>query len=358
MQIRRSSKTSLKFATSKKREVLAKILAEYSRVVNFFMEYLWDKNLTASDLKKEIINLPETWLSARMRQCAAREALAMIQAARMAAKAKGEPPLKPVHRGKKMTLSSQVVRIEEGCNSFDLWLVLHSVGENLKLYLPLRRHRHMNLFRDWTMAQSVVIHQDYVQLTFSTETGPKRAEGELVGIDLGMNHLLATSTGELMGSEIRHLIQVIKRRKPGSKGQKRARKTLSYYIHKVIKDFFLTHSDLRLVVVEQLKGLKQGKKPDRSKEYRRTLSNWNYREALDIIQLRTEENRVSFRSVGPRKTSQQCPILRCSHTERENRQGEKFCCLRCGYSGHADLVAAQNILRRFTSGRYGAAFQS
>jgi IS605 OrfB family transposase len=356
MQIRRSSKTSLKFATSRKRDLLAKILAEYSRVVNFFITFLWDKNLMASALKKEIVNLPETWLSARMRQCAAREALAMIQAAREAAQAQGETPLQPVHTGKKMTLSSQVVRIEEGRNSFDLWLVLRSIGDNLKLSLPLRRHRHLNLFQDWQMATSVVIHQDYVQLTFSTETGSKRVEGELVGIDLGMNHLLATSLGELLGSEIKALIQVIKRRKQGSKGYQRAKKTLSYYLHQVIKDYFQQHPNLRLVVVERLKDLKQGKRPNQSKGLRRTLSNWNYREALDIIQLRSEESRASFRSVNPWKTSQQCP--RCSHTERGNRQGEEFRCLRCGYSDHADLVAAQNILRRFTSGRYGAAFQS
>gem|GEM_PF-6893494 len=31
-------------------------------------------------------------------------------------------PVKPVHNGKKMTLSSQIVRIEKGRNSFDLWL--------------------------------------------------------------------------------------------------------------------------------------------------------------------------------------------------------------------------------------------
>jgi IS605 OrfB family transposase len=179
-----------------------------------------------------------------------------------------------------------------------------------------------------------------------------------VGIDLGMNHLLATSLGELLGSEIKALIQVIKRRKQGSKGYQRAKKTLSYYLHKVIKDYFQQHPSLRLVVVERLKGLKHGKRPNQSKSLRRTLSNWNYREGLNIIQLRSEESRASFRSENPRKTSQQCPILSCSHTERGNRQGEKFCCRRCGYSDHADLVAARNILRRFTSGRYGAAFQS
>jgi len=110
-------------ATARKRNILAKILAEYSRVVNFFIAFPWDKNLQTSDLKKEVINLPETWLSARMRQCAAREALGMIQAARKSAKAQGKEPLRPVHAGKKMTLSSQVVRIEAGRNSFDLWEV-------------------------------------------------------------------------------------------------------------------------------------------------------------------------------------------------------------------------------------------
>jgi len=113
-------------ATSRKWKVLAKILAEYSRVVNFFIAFLWGKNLTASALKKEIIHLPETWLSARMRQCAAREALAMVQSARQSAKANGKDPVRPTHSGKKMTLSSQVVRIEEGHNSLDLWLVLHA----------------------------------------------------------------------------------------------------------------------------------------------------------------------------------------------------------------------------------------
>ncbi|WP_419065783.1 zinc ribbon domain-containing protein, partial [Parasutterella sp.] len=31
---------------------------------------------------------------------------------------------------------------------------------------------------------------------------------------------------------------------------------------------------------------------------------------------------------------------------KENRQGNSFKCSRCGYHGHADLVAALNILGR------------
>lgn len=346
----------MKFLTESKREKLYEIMDEYSRVVNSFIDLFWGNHFTQKDLTKEITNLPDSWLSARMRQCAAREALGMVEGAYRKAEVVGEEPLKPIHTGKKMILSAQTVRIEKGRNSFDLWLVLHSVGNGIKIYIPLKRHRHMNWFQAWEMSNTVVIHRQYVQFSFEKEVGSKKTEGQLVGVDVGINHLLATSMGELIGSEVKSLINAIKRKKQGSKGYKRAKKTLSYYLHKIVKEFFRYHEDLRLIVVERLNNLKQGKQHNRSKAFRKTLSNWNYRELLEIIQMRSEENRVSFRNVNPYKTSQQCP--HCSHTERDNRSGEKFRCLRCGYANQADIVGSLNILDRFISGRYGAAFQT
>jgi len=41
-------------------------------------------------------------------------------------------------------------------------------------------------------------------------------------------------------------------------------------------------------------------------------------------------------------TSQKCSC--CGHTERLNRKGEKFHCLSCNYTDHADVNAAKNIL--------------
>ncbi len=111
-------------------------------------------------------------------------------------------------------------------------------------------------------------------------------------------------------------------------------------------------SEIRLIVAESLKDLKKGKQPDRGKAFRKTLSNWNYRELLNIIQMRREENRVSFRSVNPYKTSRTCPS--CSRAEGGNRVGEDFRCLGCGYSEHADIVGSLNILTRFT----GTGFQA
>ncbi len=194
-----------------------------------------------------------------------------------------------------------------------------------------------------------------VQFSFDMETGSKKKTGQCVGIDVGINHLLATSDKELFGSEVKTLIAAIKRKTQGSKAYKRAKKTLFYYLHKVVKDYFASHN-LRLVAVEHLRDMKQGKRKNRSKEFRKTLSHWNYRELLEIIHLRCEEHRVSFRSVSPYKTSQRCP--RCSHTQRENRHGEEFHCLQCGFEEQADIVGSMNILQRCLSGRYGAGFQT
>ena len=356
MKIKRSSKTTLKFLTIKKRKILDGIMDEYSRVAGLFIDYFWEhpEIHNNSQLTVEIYSLVETWFTARMAQCAAREAFGMVNGANQKAKQGNTEPVKPNHSGRKMILSSQVIKIEEGNNSFDLWLILSSVGNKIKLYIPLKKHRHFNFFSDFKMANSVVVHRNYVQFSFEKEIGSKKTSGSLTGIDVGINNLLATSNGDLFGSDIKQLINTIKRKQQNSKAYVRAKKTLSYYLHKTVKDQ-IDWNNSRLVVVEKLHQLKYGKE-GRSRGFRKTLSNWNYRELLNIIQMRSEENRVVFRSVNPYKTSQTCPV--CAHAERGNRVNEKFRCLKCGYSGHADIIGASNILTRFTTGRYGAGFQT
>ncbi|OQX28356.1 MAG: hypothetical protein BWK80_00490 [Desulfobacteraceae bacterium IS3] len=375
MKITRSSKTSVRFATKKKQEILNEILDEYGRIVNFFIDYFWEHSeiITKDEIKKEIYSLPETWFTARMRQCAAREALSMVHGAkntenRRKSSAEREveellgyeifnDPVKPVHNGKKMTLSSQTVRIEKSRNSFDLWLIISSVGKEIKLYIPLKKHRQ---FLRWEntgkTASSVVIHREYVQISFEVETGAKKEEGKTVGIDAGINHLMTTSEREFLGNDVNHLISKIKIKLQGSKAYKRAKKELSYYIHKTVKDY-ISNRELRLAVTEKLKDLKLNtKEKNKTKEFRKTLGNWNYRELLSIIEMRCEENRVFFRSVSPFMTSQRCP--RCAHIQRENRRGEEFKCLKCGYSEQADFVGSLNIRDRFLTGRYGAGFKT
>jgi putative transposase len=109
--------------------------------------------------------------------------------------------------------------------------------------------------------------------------------------------------------------------------------------------------------VEKLSNLNHKTKLKRrlSKNMRRSLGNWNYRYWLTRLQMATESNRITFRSVRPEYTSQMCS--KCGHIEGRNRNNEVFRCLKCGHSGNADINAAINILQRFLRGPYGASYK-
>ncbi len=82
MKIKRSVTCSLKFSTASKRERVKQVLEEYSRVVNYFIDRFWPDPPRKLALLKHVLDVPDTWLSARLRKVAAREAVDMVLAAR------------------------------------------------------------------------------------------------------------------------------------------------------------------------------------------------------------------------------------------------------------------------------------
>jgi hypothetical protein len=78
----RSSVCSLQGATRTKRTTLRAILTEYGRVVHVFIGRFWQRRWSKAELTKPNIEVEGTWLSARLRKVAAREAIDMVAAAR------------------------------------------------------------------------------------------------------------------------------------------------------------------------------------------------------------------------------------------------------------------------------------
>lgn len=83
---------------------LTTILNEYGKVVNIFIQYFWLNPDKASKvlLLKDIVDIPETWLSARLRKVAAREAIDMVVATKERWKDKPTKMVIPVHKGSKV----------------------------------------------------------------------------------------------------------------------------------------------------------------------------------------------------------------------------------------------------------------
>jgi len=358
MKIIRSTKCSLKFASSKKKKQLSIVLAEYGKVVNLFINHFWNNPSDANktQLLKPIVDLPETWLSARLRKVAAREAIDMINAAKERWKDKA---VMPTHRGNRMYVSCTIADLipSKNAHEFDAWLHLASIGDKIILDLPIKYHKHFNKYNNiGKRLNSYLITKDYVQFSFEIITAEKRTGTKAVGIDTGINALASLSNGKQYGIDIKSCIERVKRCKQGSNGQKQARRALKQRIDEVVKEIFINENP-DLIVVEQLKNMGKKSKAKRllAKNIRRSIGIWSWKYWLKRLQEHTELNRVSFRSVSPYYTSQTCP--KCGHTDRMNRNGEMFMCLKCGHTDNADNNAGVNILLRFIMGQYGAHYK-
>lgn len=348
MKIIRSSKCSLKFATASKREQVGRVLLEYGKVCQHFIDLFWEwENPPENkDMLKPVLDTANTWFSARLRQLAAREAGGLVRSS------KSNKGGKPRHLGKSAHLSDAVATIyQTPGETFDLWVKLTSVGEKMRILLPLKNHRHLNLLlASGKLRKGVILRRDSIQIVVGIETGPKQEFDKCVGVDTGINVLASTSTGAQLGADMPDLIRLSKRKEWGSKGHKRAQRSIRQRIDEVARD--VVASGATLIVTEDLLGITHRTHRRLGKEMRRSIGIWNVRYWLTRLEQRCERNRVSFRRVSPAYTSQTCS--KCGHVDRKNRNGDLFECRACGHTANADVQASLNILSRFLSGPYGA----
>ena len=404
MKIVRSTKCSTKFTTKKKMLELNTILKEYGKVCNIFISYFWiHPEIDKTQLLKPIVDLPmaNTWLTARLRKVAAREALDMVGSVKnvfewnkeqiqstitalekklktikpdtknnrrrinnwhkkhkaLTSKLSMMSPHKPKHKGDRMAVSCTIAELQvaKKQGKFDVWLHMASIGNGITLDIPINYHKHFRELNNKSVRQNAyIITKDYVQFSFERETGPKKDGKEIVGIDTGINALASTSDKLQFGIDIKKFIEKSKRCKKGSKGKQRAINTIKQRINEVAKQV-IKNKDL--VVVEKLSNLNNNSKLKGrlSKNIRSSIGSWNYAYWLNRLEMNCEENRVSFRTVSPYNTSITCSA--CNSIDSGNRNGEVFKCQACGYTDNADVNAALNIVQRFLTGKYGSCYK-
>jgi len=83
-----------------------------------------------------------------------------------------------------------------------------------------------------------------------------------------------------------------------------------------------------------------------TKASNRKMSNWSRGVITNRIEFKTMAEGFRHKQVNSAYTSQTCP--HCGFVDKNNRNGDKFCCLHCKLEGYADRIAAQNILFRYT----------
>jgi hypothetical protein len=340
--MRRACKVTLKFATRKKRRKIAALLEAYRAAVNFYIQSLWEEpgKLDAVTLHR----LEGSWLSQRYQSQALKQALEIMVATKRSAQALGQPATRPVFRGPAV-LDAKFVSVEVGQKSFDLILRLSVLRKGSRITLPTRRTRVLNKWLSRPGArwiQGCALSEEGIILWVEIPDEEPRLEGRVLGIDLGLNKLLSSSDGHFYGTDFKRIRDKIRRRKPGSKGRQRAFRERENYINATLNQ--LPWEELSVLGVEALQDMKRGKQKNRGKNFRKAIAPWTYRWALNRASHKAPENRVRLVENDPANTSRECP--QCGTVRKENRRGETFHCVHCGYTADADYVGAVNVLAR------------
>jgi putative transposase len=199
-----------------------------------------------------------------------------------------------------------------------------------------------------------------------------RATGRQVGLDRGVVVAVATSDGVLIGSErhgraaadnLARAQQTVSRRQKGSvrrrvaaervaSAHRKVRNQRADWAHKTARQLV---SDYDLIAIEDLTITNMVRSASGTVEQPGTnvaaKSGLN-RSILDsgwgildrMLTYKAEEAGREIVRVDPRHTSQRC--WACGRIETANRVSQAvFRCVGCGHEAHADVNAAQNILR-------------
>jgi len=221
--------------------------------------------------------------------------------------------------------------------------------------------KYFQRYTDWDAKGSNLVkcRDGKFRLMISVEkaTAESNKKGKVLGVDRGINNLIATSDGWLYDSA--HVFSVKKkyvglRSRLQSKGTRSASRHLSKVRgreqrfmrdvnHVVSRRLIDSVGENGVVILEKLKGI--GEARHRRKQ-NWLFSNWAFYQLEQFLLYKGEEAGVAIEFVRAKDTSRTCSA--CGNMDRGQRQGSTFSCKACGIILHADLNASRNILHKYT----------
>lgn len=336
--MRRTSRIYLNSVNNGKIVTIKEFLNSYKNIINYSIASFWSSHDTDNTLAGiEATKRIETryGVTARLSQCAAKQAKETVISQNELSKSRRRMPRV---KAAIANLDSRFVKIEEFEGHFDMCLKFGSGVP--KLVIPFNWTKHTNRFKDadWELANSIRLGYNkkglFVDLMFEKERPKQKEEGDVIGLDTGLNTMVVASNGQFIGGE--ELKAKILR------GGKR-RKSWHHYIETEANRFLkqLNLDDVKLISAENLKHVKRGKRGKFSRKANRLLSFWLYAKVGERLKQQCEERGIRISLKSPWKTSQRCAV--CGNIDRRNRRGERFLCLDCGHVDNADYNASRNL---------------
>jgi transposase, IS605 OrfB family, central region len=189
--------------------------------------------------------------------------------------------------------------------------------------------------------------------TTNTEVPADTGHQTVLGIDLGVNSLAVASTGQFWtGDEYDHWCREFEKRRGEmqQRGTQAAHNALlrlgkretawrKQHLYIIANEIVTeaVENDCDVIVFEDLSDIRE----------RLPQANWHhiwaFRRLVEYVEYKAPEQGISVEKIDPSHTSQRCSRTDCGFTHEDNRNGEQFCCLKCGYEVNADYNAAKNV---------------
>ncbi|MEF8835603.1 MAG: transposase [Candidatus Thermoplasmatota archaeon] len=227
--------------------------------------------------------------------------------------------------------------------------------------LPEEKNDYYKEYLDdsWEITQSTIEKHEYEkENSFYLHLGLEKEDEEIehkdptvMGVDLGMNNLAVTSTGKFFkGNQLDHNRKRFEeiRGKLQQKGTRSAHLVIQRMserenryacdtLHCISKELVeeAERNDVDIIAFENLKYIRE--RMPKNKWYHV----WAFNKLYQYVEYKAKERGIQVKQINPKNTSRRCS--KCGHTEKNNRNGNKFKCKHCGYELDADYNAAKNI---------------
>lgn len=265
-----------------------------------------------------------------------------------------------------MDMDGKIARIEDAKNTkCERWAVVSTLESGKPIRVPVIADRKLdeNLFlNNETLSNHLTIcfnpdGSANGTLITTLPKAEKRTQGKTLGLDWGMDCMLALSDGRLLGSrmfewlkqrdmELVELTRALQKNgvKPSKSRRYRnlQRRIRAYYRNEIGRLFNrLSNEQVKEIVVEKL----DFRNPNLSRKMNRLLTRTGRAAVVAKLKRIQELDGITVTEINPAYTSQQCS--HCGYTARNNRPSrDLFRCKCCGTTLHADINASRNILSR------------
>ena len=352
-------------ANAAKLQRLDELATEHQRVVQAYCDWLIAREVREPDKYADIpeADIP-TSLSDRWQRCAWQQACGIVQSWYS-----NERKNLPVLRTFCLQGNANVIKLEQArASTFDFWLKISTLDKGQPIEVPLRLYRRANetLQKYPKLCTGVTLNkregQWYATLAVEKPGKKPSATKQVVGVDIGMVSMAATSIGEQYGQVSDALAKRVeqqaarlaRKQKLNACLERKGRPTVSLSDRKAEA---FAHNEIGRALNELVENLPSSSPVAlerlqvqdmrfKSRRMNRRLRASQLGYLRDKLKFKLDEQGIRYRSVQPAYSSQECS--RCGFVHENNRRSQAvFACLNCGYAENADVNAARNIAKRF-----------